>query len=51
MARAVAGESNVPYFSMFQAPEFVELCVDIGASRVRDLFKVAKSAPPLHYFH
>jgi len=45
LARAVAGEANVPFFSM-AASEFVEAIVGIGASRVRDLFKNAKEAAP-----
>jgi cell division protease FtsH len=43
LARAVAGEANVPFFSM-AASEFVEAIVGVGASRVRDLFKEAKAA-------
>jgi cell division protease FtsH len=45
LARAVAGEANVPFFSM-AASEFVEAIVGVGASRVRDLFKNAKEAAP-----
>jgi cell division protease FtsH len=45
LARAVAGEANVPFFSM-AASEFVEAIVGIGASRVRDLFTKAKEAAP-----
>jgi cell division protease FtsH len=45
LARAVAGEANVPFFSM-SASEFVEAIVGVGASRVRDLFKQAKEAAP-----
>jgi len=45
LARAVAGEANVPFFSM-AASEFVEAIVGIGASRVRDLFTKAKDASP-----
>ena len=41
LARAVAGEAGVPYFSV-SASEFVEAIVGIGASRVRDLFTKAK---------
>src|SRR5207244_10781663 len=43
LARAVAGEANVPFFSM-AASEFVEAIVGVGASRVRDLFTKAKAA-------
>lgn len=49
MARAVAGEAGVPFFHV-SGSEFVELFVGIGASRVRDLFKVAKSAAPAIIF-
>ena len=45
LARAVAGESNVPFFHI-SASEFVEMFVGVGASRVRDLFKTAKKASP-----
>ena len=45
LARAVAGEAGVPFFSM-SASEFVEMIVGVGASRVRDLFAQAKSAAP-----
>jgi cell division protease FtsH len=45
LARAVAGEANVPFFSM-AASEFVEAIVGVGAARVRDLFKEAKKAAP-----
>ena len=45
LARAVAGEANVPFFSM-AASEFVEAIVGVGAARVRDLFKNAKEAAP-----
>lgn len=47
MARAVAGEAGVPFFSI-SGSEFVEMFVGVGASRVRDLFaKVKKSAPAI----
>ena len=45
MARAVAGEANVAFFSL-SASEFVEMFVGVGASRVRDLFGKAKKAAP-----
>ena len=45
LARAVAGESNVPFFHI-SASEFVEMFVGVGASRVRDLFQTAKKAAP-----
>jgi len=45
MARAVAGEASVAFFSI-AASEFVEMFVGVGASRVRDLFKRAKDAAP-----
>jgi cell division protease FtsH len=45
MARAVAGEAGVPFFSL-NASEFIEMFVGVGASRVRDLFRQAKEAAP-----
>lgn len=45
MARAVAGEAKVPYFSI-SGSEFVEMFVGVGASRVRDLFATAKAQAP-----
>lgn len=49
MARAVAGEAGVPFFSI-SGSEFVEMFVGVGASRVRDLFKLAKKAAPAIIF-
>ena len=49
LARAVAGEANVPFFSL-SASEFVEMVVGVGASRVRDLFEQAKKAAPAIIF-
>ncbi len=49
LARAVAGEANVPFFSM-SASEFVEMVVGVGASRVRDLFNQAKDVAPAIVF-
>ncbi|MEK7086747.1 MAG: ATP-dependent zinc metalloprotease FtsH [Patescibacteria group bacterium] len=45
LARATAGESNVPFFHI-SASEFVEMFVGVGASRVRDLFQTAKKSAP-----
>lgn len=45
LARAVAGESNVPFFSI-SGSEFVEMFVGVGAARVRDLFKEAREKAP-----
>ena len=49
LARAVAGEASVPFFHL-SGSEFVEMFVGVGASRVRDLFKMAKSAAPAIIF-
>ena len=49
LARAVAGEAGVPYFHM-SASEFVEMFVGVGASRVRDLFAMAKRSAPAIIF-
>jgi len=49
MARAVAGEAGVAFFSI-SGSEFVEMFVGVGASRVRDLFKMAKQAAPAIIF-
>ena len=45
LARAIAGEAGVPFFSL-SASEFIEMIVGVGASRVRDLFKQAREAAP-----
>jgi len=49
LAKAVAGEANVPFFSI-SGSEFVEMFVGVGASRVRDLFKQAKKNAPAIVF-
>ena len=49
LAKAAAGESNVPFFSM-SGSEFVEMFVGMGASKVRDLFKQAKEKAPCIVF-
>jgi cell division protease FtsH len=49
LARAVAGEAGVPFFSM-SASEFVEMIVGVGAARVRDLFKQAREKAPAIIF-
>ena len=49
LAKAIAGEAGVPFFSM-AASEFVELFVGVGASRVRDLFRQAKEKAPCIVF-
>ncbi len=49
LARAVAGEAKVPFFSM-AGSEFMEMLVGVGASRVRDLFDTAKKAAPAIIF-
>ena len=49
LAKAVAGESNVPFFSI-SGSDFVEMFVGVGASRVRDLFKKAKESSPAIIF-
>jgi cell division protease FtsH len=50
LARAVAGEAGVPFFSI-SGSEFVEMFVGVGASRVRDLFEQAKTNAPMHRLH
>ncbi len=49
LARAVAGEANVPFFSI-NGSEFIQMFVGVGASRVRDLFKNAKEVAPCVIF-
>jgi cell division protease FtsH len=49
LARALAGEADVPFFSV-SASEFIEMIVGVGASRVRDLFEQAKAAAPAIIF-
>ena len=49
LAKAVAGEAKVPFFSV-SGSEFVEMYVGVGASRVRDLFKQAQSMAPCIIF-
>ncbi|MDZ7854331.1 MAG: AAA family ATPase [Halomonas sp.] len=49
MAKAVAGEAAVPFFSI-SGSEFIEMFVGVGASRVRDLFKQAKEQSPAVIF-
>ncbi len=49
LAKAVSGEANVPFFSI-SGSDFVEMFVGVGASRVRDLFKVAKESSPCIIF-
>lgn len=49
LARALAGEANVPFFSM-AGSEFMEMLVGVGASRVRDLFELAKKSAPAIIF-
>ena len=49
LARSIAGEADVPFFSI-SASEFVEMFVGVGAGRVRDLFKSAKSKSPCIVF-
>ena len=49
LAKAVAGEANVPFFSI-SGSEFVEMFVGMGAAKVRDLFKQAKEKAPCIVF-
>ncbi len=50
LAKAVAGEAGVPFFSI-SGSDFVEMFVGVGASRVRDLFEEAKKNAPCIIFH
>ena len=50
LARAIAGEASVPFFSI-SGSDFVEMFVGVGASRVRDLFEQGKKNSPLHHFY
>jgi cell division protease FtsH len=50
LARAIAGEAGVPFFSI-SGSDFVEMFVGVGASRVRDLFEQGKKARSMHYLH
>ena len=49
LARAVAGEANVPFYTI-SGSEFVEMFVGVGAGRVRDMFKKAKQTAPCIIF-
>ena len=49
LARAIAGEANVPFFTI-SGSEFVEMFVGVGASRVRDMFEQAKKNAPCLLF-
>ncbi len=49
LAKAVAGEAHVPFYSL-SGSDFVEMCVGVGASRVRDLFKQAQESAPCIIF-
>ena len=50
LARATAGEANVPFLSL-SGSDFVEMFVGVGAARVRDLFDRAQKESTLHHFH
>ncbi len=50
LARAIAGEAGVPFFSI-SGSDFVEMFVGVGASRVRDLFVQGKKNAPVHHLH
>ena len=50
LARAIAGEANVPFFTI-SGSDFVEMFVGVGASRVRDMFEQGKKERALHHLH
>ena len=50
LARAIAGEANVPFFSI-SGSDFVEMFVGVGASRVRDLVRAGQEERAVHHFH
>ena len=50
LAKAIAGEANVPFFSI-SGSDFVEMFVGVGASRVRDMFEQGKKTFTLYYFY
>ena len=50
LAKAVAGEAGVPFFSI-SGSDFVEMFVGVGASRVRDLFEEGKKTCAVHHLH
>ena len=50
LAKAMAGEAQVPFFSL-SGSDFVEMFVGVGASRVRDLFKQAQGKSAMYYFY
>ena len=50
LARAIAGEANVPFFTI-SGSDFVEMFVGVGASRVRDMFEQGKKNAPVHHLH
>ena len=50
LARAIAGEAKVPFFTI-SGSDFVEMFVGVGASRVRDMFDQAKKHAPVHHLH
>ena len=50
LAKAVAGEAGVPFFSL-SGSDFVEMFVGVGAARVRDMFQQAEAKGPLHHLH